>query len=613
MNKLRAAFEDFEYQTSGKWILLASLVGAVAGLGAIAFQWLTATVINLTLVDLANFLPGEAAGEHRIAEDPTGPLRPWMIVVIMTLGGLVSGLLVFHFAPEAEGHGTDAAIDAFHNKRGAIRSRVPLIKTLASAVTLGTGGSAGREGPIAQIGAGFGSWLAARIGLSARDRRIMLAAGMGAGVGAIFRAPLAGALFAAEILYSDADLESDVIVPATTASIVAYGVFTQSLPAETRYVPVFGADLAHSMSSPLELVPYAILALVLAVAGAIYVQMFYGAKSLFERIPIFPHLRPAIGACAAGLVGWGLYELFARDHKILSVLGTGYGTLQHSMINASEVGIPILVTVAVAKMFTTALTISSGGSGGVFGPSMVIGGCTSAAVGIAMQSWWPAAAPDPEAFAVVGMAGFFSGIARAPVSTVIMVRAMTGDYALLVPAMLVSTLCFLACSRVKLYRNQVATRIESPAHRGDFIVDVLEGLQVRDVFHTIDDLLLIRESETLDQIVHRLPKNRQHFFPVIDQSGTVQGIFTSDDVREYLYKDEIWQLAIASDIMRSDFLSVTPEDDLNTALRRITERNLDELPVIQSGGELKLVGLVSRRDIIAAYNNRLAAHRKATL
>ncbi len=602
---------DLRLPTSGKWIALASIVGAVAGVGAIAFQMLTHWMGVWSLEYFANYVPGEAVGEAAAPEVSIGAMMPWMIVAVMTVGGLLSGLLVYTFAPEAEGHGTDAAIDAFHNRRGEIRARVPIVKTLASAITLGTGGSAGREGPIAQIGAGFGSWLGSRLKLSARDRRIMLAAGMGAGVGAIFRAPLAGAIFAAEILYSDGDLEADVLVPATTASIVAYSVYTQSLPQELRYVPLFGSDLNHAIGAPAELIAYAILACVLALAGAIYVKLFYSTHDLFRRFPIIPHFRPAIGAALAGIAGIGLYYALGEDPNALAVLGSGYGGLQKALTGASEVGIVVLSCVALVKIVTTSLTISSGGSGGVFGPSMVIGGCLSAAIGIFIGDWFPMIAAPPEAFAVVGMAGFFAGIARAPISTIIMVRAMTGDYELLVPTMLVTTLTFVACGRVRLYRKQVESRIDSPAHRGDFIVDVLEGLKVAEVYEPTSDQVLIAESMTLDEIVHRLPRTRQHYFPVVDDAGKMVGVFSDDDVRAYLYTDEIWKLAVASDVMRSDYLSVTPGDDLNTALKRITERNLEELPVLSDDSSCEISGFLTRKDIIAAYNRRVVEHKEA--
>ncbi len=364
-------------------------------------------------------------------------------------------------------------------------------------------------------------------------------------------------------------------------------------------------------AAPTELIAYIILAVVLAIAGTIYVKLLHSTHHLFRRLPIKAHFRPALGAAMAGLTGIGLFYALGEDPNALAVLSTGYGGLQKALTDASDVGVVVLSLVAIVKAITTALTISSGGSGGVFGPSMVIGGCLSAATGFWIYDWFPMITIHPEAFALVGMAGFFAGIARAPISTIIMVRALTGSYELLVPTMLVSTLTFVACGRARLYRKQVDSRIDSPAHRGDFIVDVLEGLKVAEIYEPITDQLLIAESMTLDEIVHRLPKTRQHYFPVVDQTGKMVGVFSDDDVRAYLYADDIWKLAVASDVMRPDYLSVTPEDDLNTALKRITERNLEELPVLANENSRVIAGFLARKDIIAAYNRRVIEHKES--
>jgi CIC family chloride channel protein len=272
----------------------------------------------------------------------------------------------------------------------------------------------------------------------------------------------------------------------------------------------------------------------------------------------------------------------------------------------------LMLTIALVKMATTSLSIGSGGSAGVFGPSMVIGGCLGASVGLVFQGMWPDSVIEPEAFAVVGMAGFFAGVARAPISTIIMVRALTGDFGLLVPTMLVSTLTFVACSRWKLYPMQVPTRMDSKAHRGDFIIDVLEGLKVRDVYRRDRQITMIPEAMTLDEIVHHLAENHQHYFPVVDCDNRMVGIFTDDDVRSYLYNDSIWTLALAGDVMISNFVSISPDDDLNTALKRFTSLNLDELPVIDPNNDAgTLLGMLRRKETIAAYNQRLMEHKQA--
>ena len=475
--------------------------------------------MHYALGDVAGYVPAETAGERSLFTGTTSPFRPWLIVGVMIAGGAASGFLVYTFAPEAEGHGTDAAIDAYHNKRGYIRPQVPIIKTLASAITLGTGGSGGREGPIAQIGAGFGSFLATRLKLPARDRRIMLAAGMGAGIGAIFRAPLAGALFAAEILYSTADLESDVLLPSAIASIIAYSVYELCLPIQYRFVAVFGDKLNYTISSPLELLPLGLLAIILTIGAIGFVETFYGTHRLFARLPISRYLRPAIGAGLAGIVGLCLFVAMGSDPRALSVLSTGHGALQQAIENSAKLGVPLLLAIGLGKLVTTSLTIGSGGSGGVFGPSVLIGGCLGAAVGQIFHGIWPSLVPNPQVYGIVGMAGFFAGSAHAPISTIIMVSEMTGDYQLLLPTMWVSTLCFLFCRRWKLYQKQVPTRLDSPAHRGDFIVDVLEGLRVRDVPPNERPLMRIPEAMPLQQILQTVADTRQQYFPVVDEAG----------------------------------------------------------------------------------------------
>ena len=613
-DQIRKFVKGLELHATGKWFLLSSLVGTVSGLGAFLFQLAGQFVVHYTLGSIAGYTPGEAAGEHPYFLHVEHTVSYPLLLLVMGVGGLASGWLVYTYAPEAEGHGTDAAIEAFHHKKGRVRARVPIIKTISSAITLGTGGSAGREGPIAQIGAGFGSLLATKLDLSDRDRRIMLACGMAGGVGAIFRAPLAASLFAAEILYRDEDLESDVIVPAAISSIVSFSVFSLLIGA-SGFTPLFGNGLHYELKSLFELIPMALMSVVLVLAAVIYIKTFYGIHKLSAKITAIPNfVKPAIGAVLAGLVGIGLHLAFdqADSRAMLAVLATGYGSLQVALEDPARLGVTALLLIAFGKILTTSLTISTGGSGGVFGPSMVVGGCVGAAVGLIFHDLL-GVETHPGAYAIIGMAGFFAGAAHSPISTIIMVSEMTGDYKLLLPTMWVSTLCFLLCRRWTLYVKQVSTRLNSPAHRGDFIVDVLEGIRIADVYSPKRDVATVSEAASLDEIVHMLAQSHQHYFPVVDQDGRMVGIFTDDDVRSYLFDESIWRLAVARDVMTQKVVSVSPNDDLNTALQRFTSMNLDELPVIDDDDPGKLLGMLTRRETIAFYNRRLKDQKQGAV
>ncbi len=413
---------------------------------------------------------------------------------------------------------------------------------------------------------------------------------------------MAGALFAAEILYSDADLEADVIVPCAVASTIAYSIFSFWLPPAVRFLPLFGDKLKYQLTSLSQLWPFTALAIVLVAVAVFYIKCFYGIHNACKKSKVSLMIRPVVGAVAAGLMGVALYLMWNDPHA-MSVLGTGYGTLQVAVTNPKTLGVGLLACIAIGKILTTSATIGSGGSGGVFGPSMVIGGCAGAAVGLVFNRYWPQLVPEPAIYAIVGMAGFFAGAARAPISTIVMVTELTGDYGLLVPSLWVSMLCFVLCKNWTLYHKQLPSRLDSPAHRGDFLVDVLEGITVQDV--PWKERASVFQGMPLREIVHFVAESRQHYFPVVDKKGRFVGIFSTDDVRSHLYNDELWQLANARDVMTTRVVSVFPDDDLNTALKRFTDLNLDELPVLDRKEPTRLLGMLRRKDVIARYNQKL--------
>ncbi len=593
------------FRPQGRVMVLSVLVGVIAGLGAIVFYVACQVVFHYALEDWAGYRPTPPGGETPLFAEPSSPFRPWMLLVVPTLGGLLSGLLVFTIAPEAEGHGTDAAIAAYHYHQGLIRPRVPLVKIVASALTLGTGGSGGREGPIAQIGAGFGSFLGTVLRLRPVERRTLMAAGMGAGVAAIFRAPLAGALFAAEVLYRSPDFESEVIIPAGLASVAAYCTFGLkfgwaplfSIPEDFRRVLTF--------TEPLRLFSYSILAIVVVVLAMVYTRTFYGLTHVFHNLKLPRHIKPAIGAFASGVLGLALYYGLGRNQSVLAVLSFGYGSLQEAMTlpatqRASLWMALVLLVIALGKILTTGLAIGSGGSGGVFGPSMVIGGCGGGALGIVLHWIRPWLAPQPGCFVIVGMAGFFAAAAKTPFSTMVMVSEMTGNYDLLLPTLWVCAIAFLLSDEQSIYSSQVESRSRSPAHQGDYVREVLTGLEVRQ-FVFPQQVPVVHPEDRLEQVLGVMTNTSCNALPVTDADGRLLGVLSLEEAHIAAQSPNSRAMILAADLMRSDVDALHLEDRVDRALELFVENDLTALPVIDGSTDRKVLGLVRRSDISNAY------------
>ncbi len=575
-----------------RWLVLGVVAGLGSGTLAIAFHAGLEGLSHLLQVHLAGLTLPHPSGEQLLSGQP-GPYRPWLIPIFTTAVGLVTGLLVTRFIPKSlEGvtDGTDAMIKAFHTQGGIIRPAVPALKSSTAILTIAAGGSAGQEGPISQLGAGFGSLLAQKLGLTGRQRRILLLAGAAGGLGAIFRAPLGGAITAVEVLYCE-DFEAEALLPAVVSSVVAY----------TLFAFVFGGRAIlstpnYNFTNAFELPFYLALAVAASLAARLFIRVFFAVKfKVFGPIAkrFGPTIAMMVGGLAMGLLGWRFPEL----------CGGGYGWLEQAA--GGKLDMLFLLGLFGGKLIATALTIGSGLSGGMFAPALFLGGSVGGVVGQAGHMWRPDIVTQPGGYVLVGMATFFAGVAHAPIGPLIMVCEISQGYGLLAPLMLCSAVALVLCDDIHLYENQVDNKFASPAHAADATTNILETLPVSSVF-TPGRAVVLEECVTLRAITDVIAATRDFVFPVQNEHGVLTGLLDVHDARSVLFETTLRDLVVARDLMRPPTV-VHPDTSLYDALMLFVETDLGQLPVVTPDKPDTVLGLLDRRHVFTAYSSTLAA------
>ncbi len=590
-------FLTSQFRYLKKWSVIGTLIGIISGVGSIIFYELLNLGTELFLGS-TGFIPPEAGESLSRAASWVPPENPLLLIPVLTLGGLISGYIIYTFAPEAEGHGTDAAIKAFHREKGRIRRRIPIVKMLASAITISSGGSAGREGPIAQIGAGFGSFIGDVFRLNDRDRRIAVAVGIGAGVGSIFKAPLGGALFSIEILYRR-DYENEVLIPSAIASVVGYSIFCLY----DGFTPVFSAE---EYSWNIYQIPlYMLLGAASAFFGILYIKSFYSTKDFFDRLKIKNHFKPALGAFLVGVLAAVLIFLFPqfKGASGLGAIGMGYGFIQLALYNALP--LEVIIILIFAKIAMTSLTIGSGGSGGVFAPGMVIGAMVGGALGkiFSMLLPWLVSPEEVPAFVIIGMAALFGGVGKAPIAVLIMVSEMTGDYSLLMPAMVAIVGSYMLTGEHSIYREQVETRIHSPAHSEEYFNQLLRLHRVKDAMRR--EFPSAEEKESLQQVMLKM-RHGISALPVVSR-GKMKGLVRLRDILKHPVEE--WKKMNIDEVMRSKYTTVTPDISLREALDIMEERGVGTLIVVTPEEPEKPLGLLLKRDVIRIGEAKLGREK----
>lgn len=555
-------------------ILLGIVIGIVVGLFAVAFTHLISVVRDFT------FLPSEGAG---FAETIGGV--PWYwIVLTPALGGLVVGPIVYIFAKEARGHGVPEVMEAMILRGGRIRPRVVLAKVIASALTIGSGGSVGREGPMIQVGSAVGSVGGQWLGLTERRIRTLLAAGAAAGIAATFNAPIAGVLFAVEIILGEMEIRSfsPIIIASVIATVMSHQFFAD--------VPIFQVKASFRFESAWELPIYAVLGVLSAFAALLFIVTLHRAEQFFEKVVRLPGwIKPALGGLLLGAVA-----LLAPE-----VLGVGYEAMDLAVQGRHLLWVFGLLL--VVKVLATSFSLGSGGSGGVFAPSLFMGAMVGGATGTVAGWLFPSVTAPVGAYALVGMGGVVAGATHAPLTAMLIMFEMTGDYRIILPLMITCILSSLIARNLKgdsIYTIKLSQR--GLTVRSGREVGVLRSLRVRDSMER--EFEMFPEATSYRKLLPEMLRSEHRVFPVVSAEGEYHGGIVFDEVKGAILETGIEDLVVAKDLAREDLPVLGTDEDLERALAVFDEVGVAELPVLEG---TRVVGLLRERDALATYKKAI--------
>ena len=548
--------------------LWATLVGIIAGFGAVVFRTLIGWFGRLFF----------DRGEQLLSF-----LGHYAVILIPAAGGLLVGPLVYFFAREAKGHGVPEVMLAVAKEGGRIRARVALVKILASALSIGSGGSVGREGPIVQIGATFGSVLAQKLRLSQEWIRTLVACGAAGGISATFNAPIAGVFFALEVILARFSTRyfSVVVVSSVVAAVTSHAFFPD---VANLKVPPYGLDSAWQLPF------FAVLGILSALAGVVFIVVLYRTEDLFDKVRFPEYFKPVLGGLIIGSLA-----LFSRD-----LLGVGYGALERAA--KGDVLLIAALTLAGLKVLATSITIGSGGSGGVFAPSLFIGSMLGAAFGHFAHDLFPDIAGPPGAYALVGMAAVFSASARAPISAVVILFELTRDYDIVLPLMLgvvISTLIAQALHPESIYTLKMIRKgVVPPQSEVDAMQQVLVGDVMTKSFPTVP------ESSPISELNHQFETHGRRGFPVLNDAGELVGLVTVADVERAMIAGQ--KNATVGDIATRSLVTAHPDQTLRELLLKLGALEVGRIPVVDRQNARCLLGVLRRHDIIRAYTQLMA-------
>ncbi len=556
-------------------IIVAIIIGLLAGFAAIGIRFLIKEISLISFQGAGNFL-----------ENVLSTSWYW-ILIIPAIGGLIVGPIIYFLAPEAKGHGVPEVMQAILLKGGNIRPRVAFIKAIASSISIGTGGSVGREGPIIQIGSSLGSMIGQFLRVPSKRLKTLVGCGAAAGIAAAFNAPIAGALFAVEIILMDFAIAqfSPIVISSVIATVVSHTF-------EGKFAAF--AVPKYQLVSPQEIGFYFVLGALAGLVSYLFIKLLYWCEDLFDNKMKLPeYINPAIGGLLIGAIALAFPQ----------VMGVGYDSINLALYG--NMVWYVAFALIFIKIIATSITLGSGGSGGIFAPSLFMGAMLGFFFGYVVHSLFPEVTATPGAYALVAMGGLVAGTTRAPITAIIIVFELTNDYSIILPltvTCIISVILSAKLTRESIYTLKLLLR--NIGIKEGMEVNVMESLFVKDILRT--DVESISESENFNQVVNKVLKGRSSEYPVVDKKNNVKGIISIYDVKEHFFeKEELKDLLIAADIANTKFETIPLESNCQIALDKMSRNDLDGLPVILSDEGNRLVGYIWRKDIQDSYQKEI--------
>ncbi len=555
-------------------VIIAVLIGVLGGFGAIFFRF------------AIKFFQGLFFGSFHYSLDYALKL-PWYIKLFApAAGGLIVGPIVYYFAREAKGHGVPEVMEAVALRDGKIRPRVMIAKVIASAVCIGSGGSVGREGPIVQIGSALGSTIGQFLKITGSRLRTLVACGAAAGIAGTFNAPIAGALFSMEVILGDFGISqfSPIVVSSVSATVVSRH-FLGNFPAFV--IPKY--QLVHVF----EMIPYTILGILAGFSALMFINILYKTEDFFEKINFPEALKPVLGGIIIGTIGLLFPHIF----------GVGYDSITLAL-NGKLVWYMLLLLI-ILKIVATSITIGSGGSGGIFAPSLFIGAHLGGFIGFIIHKIFPTITSTSGAYAIVGMGAVAAGAMHAPITAIVIIFELTNNYTIILPLMfscIISVLITTHFKKDSIYTLKLSRRGIN-LFKGHEI-NILKSLKISQAMkHNFEKIFL---NTNIKELMNLMVKSSHQNFFVIDKNNKLLGVLSIDTLRKIIFDlDSLESILVAYDIMTPITHFITPNDTLDMAMKLFSDLNLDELPVVNNLSERKLIGIVSKKDVIDLYNQEI--------